>query len=88
MLQYQETHVDTEGTDILCATSTMTKSIEEQDQDPEVNASIICATGTATATIEDQDQDPKLMATQTMTETTESPDQDAPSAGYFAIPRA
>lgn len=88
LLRFQEEHSASDGADILCATSTMTKTMEEPDQDPDRRASIVCATSTFTATIEDPDQDPRLLATQTMTETSEAPDQDPQRADYFAIPRA
>lgn len=88
LLRYQEAHDFDEKPDVLCATSTMTKTLEEPDQDPDVSRPRVCGTGTRTLTIEDPDQDPRLLATRTMTETSETPDQDPSHSGYFAIPRA
>ena len=82
LLHFLEAHPDARH-DVTCATQTMTKTLEETDQDQ----SILAGTQTRTATIENSDQDPHLFGTQTATFTSEEGDQDQDRT-YFAIPRA
>jgi hypothetical protein len=81
LLQFQTHHPRSAGRDSLCATATITATIEDADQDPGSLVPALAATQTITNTVEDADQDPAdvgqiLAATATMTKTREDPDQD------------